>query len=194
MTKLHLNRLAADTERRGAESQQAHRRQRQHDCEEIPHRNLKFGAEKQILWISYRCGHAAQVCRYRLKHNKIRQTFLPSDQLQHQDSKRDKCKQSHIVSNEHARKEGQQDQRQAEDTEAFPTDQQTLGQDLEKSSLLQSSHHQHQTKQQREHPYIQVAQIGPVRRHKQHGHYSTEEGDAQHRLPLCEPAQFRTDP
>ena len=148
VAELHLNGIAAGAQRGGGQPRQTHQGQGQQGRKEISHWDLKSGAEKQILRIAHRHGHAAQVGRHGLEDNEIDALPGPTDQPQHQDSKRHKRDERDIVGDEHGAEKGQQHQNQSQQAEALASRQQPLGQNGEHAAVLRPGHHQHQAEQQ----------------------------------------------
>ena len=77
------------------------------------------GAQKQVLRVAHRGGHAAKVGGHSLEHHHGNYPLLTAGKLQNEQGEGDKGDEGHIIGDEHGGEEGEEHQQQAEQAQAF---------------------------------------------------------------------------
>ena len=181
----HRQLLGQYRHRRDGQAYQSDSCQGQHRQKEISRRQLVGSVEVQILGIAHRSGHTAQVGGDGLQHQHRHYRLAAAQLLKKKQCERHKGDQRHVVGHRHGDEEGQQHQNDPQGPGSRLPPQQLLRQPLECPAGLDPRHHRHQAQQQAQHPQIDITDVFPVRRHKDHGDQSTYRRHAQHRLSLC---------
>ena len=172
--RLHLGntkgkRFIFSPQEREEDQQQGQEGKGQHGAEKLAHSHLVVGIEVEVLRISNGSGHAAQVGGDGLKDDHRNQPVLAADHLQKLYGEGDKGDQRHVIGNEHAGEEAQEDQEKLQLPEALDPHQQALAHLMEKPNGLEPRHGGHEAEQKSQGVKIQVADVAYAGRNGRHG-------------------------
>ena len=101
---------------------------------------------------------------------------------QHHHREGHKGQQRHIVGDQHGAEKAQQHQHQPQETDRPGLGAEPVGQHGKNPGVAQPGHHHHQAVQQRQGAKINIAPVGPVRRHKEAADQRRQKGDAEGQL------------
>ena len=171
-----------------------HRKRQCHDLEKLACTDTVIGIKIQVLRISERRKHPAQIGGDVLHDKRQRREFFVAARIQHKISERQKGDERHIVRHDHRPEIGDEHEREHDVAHIFEAPHDDVGKPHEKTNIFECRHDRKRTKKTGQRPQIEIPEIFPVERHKKTGHRRRDKRNDQHRTALYKMKEHRKAP
>ena len=168
LRQVHAHRLGGDGQRCQQQQHQGKGRRGQYRRKKAPRAHGEGRKQIEVLRVADGCRHAAQIRCDRLQNHDENSPFLLAAKAERREAEGHERDQRHVVGYDHAGKEAHQYQHLRQAAQVLDAHERFCDQPVEHAHVLQPPDQEHQGKQQRQHPHIDIGGIPRIRRNKAH--------------------------
>ena len=159
---------AADQEKRHRDDDdESERGIREHKKQEIRQRDLVSVVKVEVLRISDRREHTAQVSCDSHDYQREHKLAVLAERCEDQDRERDERYERDVVCEEHAHEKSHYRHKKADPPVGLDLGQELVGEHVKSAGVSQSRNYQHETEEYRQHSEVDVADILLIRRDRE---------------------------